>query len=128
MLEALLRNEFQKQNIPDICVSSAGIATVDGAPASKNAITVMDEIGFDISAHRSRQVTPAIVAQNDAFVALSPEHGVTLAFQYGADPEKIITVGSGIPDPYGGNLAVYRTCRGALIEAMPQLVADLMAL
>ncbi len=128
MLEAMLRDELQKQNVSNVCVSSAGIATYDGAPASEHAITVMNENGLDVSAHRSRQVTTDIVKENDVFVALSPEHGVALAFQFGADPEKVITVGAGIPDPYGGNLAVYRACRKALAEALPQLILDLNVL
>lgn len=128
MLEELLRREFEKLGVTDISVSSAGVGTYDGASASEHAVTVMKELGFDISKHRSRQVTPAIVADTDVFIALSPEHGVTLAFQYGADPEKILTVGAGIPDPYGRNLATYRSCVELLVESLPQLIEDVKAL
>ena len=128
MLEELLRQELTKRGMADHTVSSAGTGTYDGAAASEHAVTAMKELGFDISAHRSRQITPEIVQNTDAFIALSPEHGVTLAFQYGVDPEKILVAGAGIPDPYGRNLATYRTCLSLLVEAMPQLIDDLGAL
>ncbi len=128
MLEELLRQELNKRGITDHTVSSAGTGTYDGAPASQHAVTAIKELGLDITAHRSRQLTPKIVQDTDVFVALSPEHGVTLAFQYGVEPEKILVVGAGIPDPYGRNLATYRTCLSLLVEAMPQLIDDLNAL
>lgn len=128
MLEYLLRAELPKYGITDARVSGAGTATVDGEPASENAVTAMNEIGIDISAHRSRQLTPAIVQETDIFVVMTPDHGVTLAFYYGVDPEKMAIPGGGIPDPYGRSLKVYRECRDALIAAIPQLVEDIKAL
>ncbi len=126
MLTCLLRDALAKEGL-DCTVSGAGTATTDGVPPSPHAITAMHEIGVDISEIRSRQLTPAIVEDTDVFVALSVEHGVTLAFQYGVDPERIIVPGSGIPDPFGHDLATYRACRDALVEALPQVVADIKA-
>lgn len=128
MLTFLLRDALEKEGITDCIVSGAGISTVDDAPPSSHAITVMQEIGMDIADHRSRQLTPDIVAQTDIFVPLSVEHGVTLAFHFDADPERMVVPGAGIPDPYGQNLATYRDCRDSLIESLPQLVADIRAL
>ncbi len=128
MLAFLLRDALEKEGITDCTVAGAGTATVDGAPPSSHAITVMQEIGVDIGDHRSRQITRDIVAETDIFVALSVEHGVTLAFQYGAEPETIVVPGAGIPDPYGQDLDTYRDCRDALIESLPRLVEDIRAL
>lgn len=124
MLTGLLRKRLAEEGL-SLTVNGAGIATEDGIPPSPHAITAMNEIGIDISALRSRQITPAIVADTDLFVALSVEHGVTLAFQYGVDPEIILVPGQGIPDPYGCDLATYRACRDSLIDALPQLVEDI---
>lgn len=126
MLTALLRDALAKEGL-DITVSGAGTATSDGVPPSPHAITAMYEMGIDISEMRSRQLTPDIVAETDLFVALSVEHGVTLAFRYGVDPELILVPGNGIPDPFGCDLATYRACRDSLIEALPQLLADIQA-
>lgn len=127
MLTYLLRDALEKEGIP-CSVSGAGIATVDGAPPSPNAVAAMQEIGYSIGDHASRQLTLPIADNTDIFVALSVEHGVTLAFQYGVDPEKIVIPGSGIADPFGRDLATYRECRDQLVEALPQLVEDIKAL
>ncbi len=127
MLTYLLRDALEKEGIP--CeVSGAGTGTRDGVPPSTHAITAMQEIGVDISDNRSRQMTLEIADDADVFVALSVEHGVTLAFQYDVDPEKILVPGSGVPDPYGMDLATYRACRDTLVETLPQLVADIKAM
>lgn len=127
MLTYLLRDALAKENIS--CeVRGAGTATNDGVPPSSHAITVMREIGVDMAEHRSRQLTQAIADETDIFVAASVEHGVTLAFQYGVDPEKILIPGGGIPDPFGRDLATYKECRDQLVETIPQLVEDIKAL
>lgn len=127
MLTYLLRDALAKEGI-SCTVEGAGTATMDGVPPSGHAVTAMSEIGMDITEHRSRQLTPAIADSTDVFVALSVEHGVTLAFQYGVDPEKIIVPGNGVPDPYGRDLQTYRECRDELVAAIPQLVADIKEL
>ena len=128
MLEYLLQNELPKHGLTDMTVAGAGTHTIDDEPPSAHAITVMQEIGIDISGHRSRQMTQAIADETDIFIALTTEHGVTLAFHYGVDPEKILIPGEGIPDPYGCDLNTYRACRDAMLEALPQLIEDLKAL
>ncbi len=127
MLTYLLRDALAKEGV--MCeVSGAGTATMDGAPPSAHAITVMQEIGVDISENASRQLTLPLAEETDVFVALSVEHGVMLAFQYDVDPEKILVPGAGVSDPFGQDLATYRECRDQLIEALPQLVADIQTL
>lgn len=128
MLEALLRRELEQQGLTEFTVSSAGTMTDDGMIPTEQAVTAMNEIGLDISGHTSRQVTRAIVENTDVFVALTPEHGVALAFYHGADPKKIVVPGSGIADPFGSPLPVYRQCRDLLLETLPQLIEDIKAL
>ncbi len=128
MLEALLRREFEQQGLTDFTVSSAGTMTDNGMIPTKQAVTAMNEIGIDISGHTSRQVTREIVKNTDVFVALTPEHGVALAFYHGTDPEKIVVPGGGIADPFGRPLTAYRQCRDLLLETLPQLVEDIKAL
>ena len=128
MMEYLLKQELPKHGITDVTVCGAGVDTMDDVPASAHAVTAMKEIGIDITAHRSRQITPALADGGDIFVVMAPHHGMTLAFQYGVDPEKILMPGEGIPDPYGRSLGTYRRCRDALVEALPQVIEDIEAL
>lgn len=128
MLEALLRRELETQGLTGFTVSSAGTMTDDGMVPTTQAITAMNEIGLDISEHTSRQINYTIVQDTDIFVALTTEHGVSLAFYHGADPEKILVPGAGIPDPFGNPLSAYRKCRDLLLETLPQLVEDIKKL
>lgn len=128
MLEALLRRELTEQGFTDFTVSSAGTMTNDGMVPTSQAIAAMQEVGLDISEHTSHQATTDIVDSADVFVALTTEHGVMLAFYYGADAEKIVVPGGGIADPFGQPLSAYRACRDELIACLPQLVKDIKAL
>lgn len=128
MLEALLRRELKKEGLTDFTVSSAGTMTNDGMVPTEQAITAMKEIGLDISEHTSRQVNRTIVEDTNVFVALTTEHGVALAFYHGADPEKILVPGAGIPDPFGNPLPAYQECRDLLLKTLPQLIEDIKAL
>ncbi len=128
MLEYLLKQELPRYGIENAVVTSAGIDTIDGGEATPHSVTVMNEIGIDISAHRSRQLTRAIAEENDIFVVMTPEHGVSLAFYYDVKPEKMAIPGDGISDPFGCDLNVYRECRDALCDSIAQLAEDIKAL
>lgn len=122
MMERLLQREW-----PEFAVSSAGLATADGLPAAENAVAVMAERGIDLSDHRSRCLTPAMAEATDVFVVMTPQHAAALTACFGVDPGRILVPPGGIPDPYGGDLTVYRRCRDGLIAAIPALTEELNA-
>ena len=100
-------------------VQSAGLFT-DGSPAADPAIEVLAEWGIDLSAHRSRTVTPAMCDRADVIAVMSLRHKQLLTVQ-GVDSRKIIVLGGGIPDPYGGSAEVYRATRDRLADAVTEL-------
>ena len=55
-------------------VVSAGVHADAGAPATANAIRVMRERGLDISEHRSRVLTPRLVAAAHLVIGMTREH------------------------------------------------------
>ena len=57
MAEYYTRSKLDDLGISGITVSSAGVATIDGMPASQGALAVLEEIGIDASAHVSRLLT-----------------------------------------------------------------------
>ena len=126
MAEALLRRALARQGIAEVTVSSAGLAAGD-EPASAHAVEAMAELGEDISAHRSRPVTPALCAQTDVFAVMTPAHAAALMTRFGVPPEKIAVLGNGIPDPYGGTLDDYRRTRDALAQAADELTTIIAA-
>ena len=54
MAEGLLKDILIAYGLDDYYVSSAGISTIDGLPASHNAITAAGELGVDVSLHSSK--------------------------------------------------------------------------
>jgi len=98
-------------------VSSAGLFTVDGLPASAYAIEAMKEWGIDLSGHRSRQLNRSLVERADHIVGMTAEHVESLLVQYPEEHSRIRTLELlDIPDPYGKSLETYRVVRGLLKE------------
>jgi protein-tyrosine phosphatase len=77
MAAALLRNHLSRQADP-VAVASAGFVS-EGWPAPPDVVAVMGELGLDLSGHRSRLVTPALVADADLVVGMARQHVIDLA-------------------------------------------------
>lgn len=122
MAQALAIQQAQKQGL-DCHIISAGLAAYRDAGASENAIEAMREIGVDISGHRSQPLTPSIIRQADIIVPMTGQHRQLLTAM-GVPAEKLRSIGE-IPDPYGGDLDVYRQCRDTLQQAVTALLSQL---
>lgn len=72
MAEALARRAIEAGGL-EASVGSAGFAG-DGVPASPGAAAVMAEWGLDLQAHRSRQLTPPMVASADLVLTMTRQH------------------------------------------------------
>lgn len=113
MAEGLFRNFLKEKNIEGIECLSAGLGAFPGDEVSGNAVKAAGEKGADISSHRSRPLSMLLADRTDLFVCMTQ----SLAFAVkGALPEAKVTVLSGgIPDPFGGDLDVYRECVNKII-------------
>ena len=108
-------------------VDSAGLSVKQGEPATENAVIACREIGVDISRHRATDVRTLDLSSYDAVYTMSQRHKNAL-IALGANPYKIwvlATEEGGIPDPYGGDLDIYRDCRNALREAVEISIKEL---
>lgn len=108
----------------DIFTESAGTAGLDGEPASNNAVLACGEIGIDISSHKSRMINETIIDEADLLVAMNGSH-MDFLLKLEVNPEKVVLLGEGIPDPYMGDLSVYRSCRDAVKAACEKLLQSL---
>ena len=102
MAEALLARQLSAH--PQMSVTSAGISALVGYPADETAQALLLEQGIDISAHRARQLTGAMLRQTDLVLVM--EAGQKRAIEM-IDPSargKIYRLGEwggfDIPDPY----------------------------
>ena len=124
MAAALMRRRLDRAGAGDIIVDSAGLAA-GGETVTPEAAAAMEEIGLHIAGRRSRPLTAALCREADIIAVMTPGHAAALA-AYGAPPEKIRLLGGGIPDPYGGNTALYRQTRDALEQAVDALAEELL--
>lgn len=119
MAAALLRRAANARGLA-VQVQSAGLYT-DGSPAADPAVEVMAEWGVDLSAHRSQTITPELCDWADVIAVMSLQHKQLLTLQ-GVDSRKIIVLGGGVPDPFGGSVEVYRLTRDRLADAVVELL------
>jgi len=100
-------------------VQSAGIEAADGLPPTKHAVSVMKELGFDIGAHRSRDIGSLNLAKFDLIVAMAPLI-VQWLREAGVDPGRIAQLD--VSDPYCSGLDVYRAAAKEIDRQLRSLV------
>ncbi len=120
MAEGLFKKLLGECGREDITCSSAGLAAPEGSPASINAKIAAQELGVDISEHRSRLLTRAIARDADMIVCMTREHYDVLNSII--PEEKLYILGGGIDDPYGCDLEVYRACAEKIKNSLPVLL------
>lgn len=127
MAEALFRSELEDRGLTpaQVAVSSAGLMAAEGASPSQEAVEVMKEIGIDISAHRSRQLTPKMVEEADRIYVMTRTHEDVLNDTFPLIYKKIKVLGGGISDPFGLPVKIYRECRNQIGGAVRPIVTEL---
>jgi protein-tyrosine phosphatase len=91
MAEALLLDLLEKRGISGLAVGSAGLAAVEGDPATPEAVRAMREVGIDHSGHRSRPWTPALLA-SDLILTMENRHKQTLLAHFPEAAGKVFTL------------------------------------
>ena len=73
----------------DFLVGSAGVGTMDGYPASPETQRVMREQGIDVSGHRSRKISAAMVRTADKIFVMEVMHKEAILEQWPEAGEKV---------------------------------------
>ena len=74
MAEGILKKMLRENEVDDFEISSAGISTFSGVPASLFSMQVSKTRNVDLSQHRSRQLNKQILKKADLILAMSDEH------------------------------------------------------
>ncbi|MDG2126287.1 MAG: RpiB/LacA/LacB family sugar-phosphate isomerase, partial [Verrucomicrobiales bacterium] len=129
MAEALFRNHVAGN--PDYIVGSAGVSAADGQPASDHTTGILNELGIDLSEHRSRSLTADIVDRATHIVAMTWGHrqAIETLFPHAADKTYLACEfladdnlrGADIPDPIGLGRRAYETTRDILQLSVPTI-------
>ena len=88
MAEGLFK-KLVEEEADQFQVGSAGVGAVDGYPASSETLKVMQEHGIDMSAHRSRRLTAAMVRLADRIFVMEQMHREAVLRQWPEAGEKV---------------------------------------
>lgn len=122
MAEALAKQIAERRGLRDVNVSSAGTTAWDNVPATDEALLVGMERGVDLTPHRSRKLTPAIVSEADLIFVMTPSHLDQVKQMGGRGKVHVLdeyasgSTDGGISDPFGGDLDTYRGTADVLEE------------
>ena len=131
MAEKLFTRAVENSSLPQKIVSySAGLSAMDGDKASQNSMDACEEIGVDISDHRSAGLTRTSLEDASAIFCMTESHRALINMYFELPPgypiflmrEFIEGESKELPDPYGQDIDVYRQCRDRMLEAMPSLI------
>jgi len=130
MAEALLRQMAASRGL-EIEVSSAGTHASPGLPASPEAVEVCRRAGIDLTGHRSRRLSAAVVEQADLILTMEHHHRVLAAGLYPDAAGRLHALAAyagesgaaGVPDPLGGGREVYQGVYERLASLLDQVLS-----
>jgi protein-tyrosine-phosphatase len=140
MAEALLRRRLvalteKTEEAAAIIVASAGVDAVADATPVPNTVTAMNSLGVDISAHRARRLTSAMVADAALVLAMTRDHKEVARLESPDHARRVIQLTElvgfkyDIDDPANGTVGdSYRTAQeidSLLTRGMPALLKRL---
>ena len=115
MAEAIARRVAAERGLTDVEISSAGTGAWEGSGASEGALLVGLERNVDLNGHRSRLLTPELVAGADLILVMGSSHLDQVEQLGGAGKTYLLTAYASngasrrsVADPFGGTLDTYR--------------------
>ncbi len=134
VVEALLAKRLSGRGLDGWMVHSAGTGEYPSRPASRFSVEVIGETeSIDLTAHRSKVATQAMVEQADLVLCMEANHKEVLSLESPAEAHKIFLLSEmtpgpiyDVPDPYGKNKQAYqmmvKTVTGLVDEGLGRIV------
>ncbi len=126
---AALPPELQAQIQPRAEAFSRGLYT-DASPISAHAVTALTEAGIapipghDYHNRLSVPVTEEEVARFDLLIGMTERHTLELIMRFPEAATRILCMPTPIPDPFGGELPLYRRTLAAITEGVRHLLSS----
>jgi protein-tyrosine phosphatase len=111
-----------------VIVMSAGIAAMMGGRPSPDAVTVMADMGIDLSAHESQPLTEQLVRHADLILTMTRSHrqAILAEWPHAAERTRLLCHdGSDVADPVGGPTEFYRRSAGQIGEQLDDWLKEL---
>jgi len=131
MAERLFDRAIEQSEITqNIVSSSAGLSAMDGDKASQNSIDACEELGLDITDHRSAGLSRTTLQEASVVFCMTESHRALINMYFELPQgypiylmrEFIEGESKELPDPYGQDIDAYRQCRDRMLECMPSLI------
>ncbi len=124
MAQAIFNKIARSKNLR--CTSlSAGFSPNPSGDISKNAKVALAEIGIDFS-HVPVLLNADLLQKSKYVFGLTKKHAQNIILLYPKFREKVFSFPIEIPDPYGGDIEVYRKSRDAIFEGINTIVEHLI--
>jgi len=131
---AYFERRLREGNIPgEWRVASAGTWVPGEGPAHPRALESAARLGLDLSAHRTREVTAAILADSDLVVVMQHGHEEALECEFPACRGKTVLLGAlvdtyatDIPDPAQSNFTDSDLAAETIAAFIDQSFAELV--
>lgn len=109
-------------------IESAGVAAIEGLPASREAEIVCREYGFSISGHLTRQLTPEQIVESDMIFVMSRAHlHACMEISGGLGGQiRMLDEQNEVPDPIGRGLETYRESAEQMESALKERIDELL--
>lgn len=111
-----------REALPEMSVTSAGLAAVVGAAADDTASEAAAEINLDLGGHIARQLTNEIGGAHDLILVMEPGHRAEIGRRFPQLSGRTMlfdhwTEAKGIADPYRRPIETHRTARDLIARA-----------
>lgn len=118
-------------------VRSAGVFAIEGMPASRETLRLLQNAGIDASGHMARRLTETIVEQSDLIFVMEPAHREELIRRMPSAKDKVHLLGAfgtnqqvpeeqaAILDPMGKPAEVYEVCFATIQESIERIAQAL---
>jgi protein-tyrosine phosphatase len=126
MAEAIAR-DLLKDHKKDVWVSSAGSMSIDGMPASAEAVQALTKMGLDLSGHRSSRLTRDAIQAADRVYTMTESHrqSVLALAPDAADKVQRLDPNQDVQDPIGSGLSTYRDTADQIRKALEARLTEL---
>lgn len=135
MAEGLLKQMLTDAGVKGVKVSSAGIGTLDGYPATSFGVEAAAEKGVDISHHHSTRMTEKLAEKADLILVMADNHYEVISqmpaadgklYMFKAFPEEGYSdYLHSVKDPVGGPLEEYRRTIDELERELERILPHL---
>lgn len=128
MAKAILEKFLRESGLSEkVIVDSAGTGGYRGIPAAPNTIEVMKEEDLDVSLHRGKPITPALLKKSDFIFAMEQAHkNIVLSMSPEAGLKlRLLKEDSDIPDPIGKSFEEYRRIKNIIKDSVENIFLEL---